>query len=116
MKSQIGIATVDGISVSEHLARSAAFLVLGVEDGAIVSHSIRTRGTGPCGNHMSFLELLDGCQTVICGGISQSMFDLLHAHGIEPVVAAGPFAIDDAVHRFLAGTLPTSDERLCLCH
>lgn len=113
---RLGIATADGVSVCEHLARSSAFLILEIRDGAIASRTLRTRGTDTCGQHSSFVELLDGANAVICGGIGQGAADSLLAHGIEPLVVAGPHLIDDAVNHYLAGRLVTTDERVCLCH
>ena len=77
MHSFIAIATTDGVSVSDHLARSAAFVVLEVQEGKIVSRSVRNRGTGECGNHKSFVEMLEGCGAVISGGIGQGAYDSL---------------------------------------
>ncbi len=116
MISRIAIATADGVSVCDHLARSAAFVVMEVEDGRTVSRAVRERGSGPCGNHKSFVEMLEGCTAVICGGIGQGAFDSLNANGITPVVAAHPHAIDEALSQYLAGTLATTDGRVCLCH
>jgi predicted Fe-Mo cluster-binding NifX family protein len=114
--ARIAIATTDGISVSDHLARSTAFLLLEIEDGAITSGAYRTRATGACGNHAGFVELLSGAHAVICGGIGQGAADTLVAHGIEPLVIAGGQSIDDAVNQYLAGSLALSAERVCLCH
>jgi predicted Fe-Mo cluster-binding NifX family protein len=116
MISRIAIATADGVSVCEHLARSAAFVVLEVEEGRIVSRAVRSRESGACGNHKSFVEMLQGCQAVICGGIGQGAFDSLTANGIQPVVATGAHSVEDAAARHLAGTLATTGERVCLCH
>jgi len=113
---RIAIATSDGVSVCEHLARSTGFLFLAIEDGAITSGTFRTRATDTCGNHASFVEILNGAGAVICGGIGQGAADSLAAHGIEPIVIAGNHSIDEAVNRYLAGSLTTSDERVCLCH
>src|ERR1035438_1181765 len=74
----------NGVSLCDHLAKSAAFVVLGVDDGRIVSRTIRNRDDGPCGNHKSFVEMLEGCDAVICGGIGQGAFDALSACGIKP--------------------------------
>jgi predicted Fe-Mo cluster-binding NifX family protein len=112
----IAVGTADMTSVSEHLARSSAFVVMEVEDGAIRSRTTRARGTGACGNHASFVEMLKGCQHVLCGGISESAENLLAAHGIESVVLAGQHSIDEAVALYLAGNLATKTERVCLCH
>lgn len=103
------------MSLSDHLARAAAFVVLDVADGRIVSRAVRTREVGECGNHKSFVEMLEGCSVVICGGIGQGAFDSLHAHGIKPVVAAGKHSIDEAAEQFLAGTLAVTGDRVCLC-
>ncbi len=116
MISRIAIATADGVSVCDHLARSAAFVVVEVEDGRAASRTVRERGSGPCGNHRSFVEMLEGCNAVICGGIGQGAFDSLTACGITPVVAAHSHSIEEALTLYLAGTLATTDGRVCLCH
>src|SRR5271165_6453767 len=114
--TRIAIATTDGISVCSHLARSTSFLILEVQDGAIVSGTFRSRPTDTCGNHSGFLDLLAGANAVICGGIGQGAVDSLAAHGIEPLVLDGPHSIDEAVNGFLAGSLSFTNERVCLCH
>ena len=65
---RIAIATTDGVSVSDHLARSAAFVVVELASGV---RTARVRGTEACGNHATFVEMLSGCDAVICGGIGQ---------------------------------------------
>ena len=69
--TRIAIATTDGISVCDHLARSTAFLILEIQDGAITSGTFRSRSTDTCGNHASFVEMLAGANAVICGGIGE---------------------------------------------
>src|ERR1022692_4543551 len=115
-RARIAIATTDGISVSDHLARSTAFLLLEIEDGAITSGTYRTRATGTCGNQAGFVELLSGAQAVICGGIGQGAADSLAPHGIEPLVIAGGQSIDGAVNQYLAGSLALSGDPVCLAH
>jgi predicted Fe-Mo cluster-binding NifX family protein len=114
--TRIAIATVDGISVCDHLARSTAFLILEIQDGAIVSGTFRSRLTDTCGNHGGFVEMLAGTHAVMCGGIGQGAADVLLANGIEPLVLDGAHSIDDAVNGFLAGSLKLSGDRVCLCH
>jgi predicted Fe-Mo cluster-binding NifX family protein len=121
--TRIAIATTDGISVCGHLARSTAFLILEIQDGAIVSGTFRSRPTDTCGNHAGFVEMLAGANAVMCGGIGQgaasnsalTASDVLAAHGIEPLVLDGAHSIDDAVNGFLAGSLKLSGDRVCLC-
>jgi predicted Fe-Mo cluster-binding NifX family protein len=101
--------------VCDHLARSSAFVVLEIENGRVASQAVRRRESGLCGNHRSFVEMLEGCEAVICGGIGQGAFDSLRSHGIRPVVAPGARSIGDAADRYLAGNLPTTGDRVCLC-
>jgi hypothetical protein len=58
------VATADGVSVADHLARSAAFIVVDLETGARES---RERGTDACGNHRSFVDLAAGARVCLCG-------------------------------------------------
>ena len=111
----LAIATSDGASVCDHLARSQAVVIFQLESGAVVSRSMRSRLADACGNHRSFTDLLAGCHAVICGGIGQGAVNALAAHGITPIVLAAPLAIDEALAGYLAGTLPTTDDRVCLC-
>ncbi len=111
----IAVATADRVSVAEHLARSSAFIVLKAEDGRVVSTTTRERKTDACGNHASFVDILQGCDAVLCGGIGEGAAQSLAAHGIKPVVAASRHSIDDAVALYLAGNLATTTDRVCLC-
>lgn len=114
---KIAIATVDGVSVCDHLARSAAFVVVEVSAGKEVARSLRTRGTGACGNHATFVEMLKGCDAVICGGIGEGAAVSLVANGIAAVVSpsASGTTIEDVLRAWIEGRLAMSDERVCLC-
>ena len=115
--TRIAIATADGASVCDHLARAAAFVVVEVNSGVAGARTTRARGTEACGNHATFVEMLAGCEAVICGGIGQGAALSLAANGIRPLVspAAAGTPIDDALRAYLEGRLATSDERVCLC-
>jgi predicted Fe-Mo cluster-binding NifX family protein len=112
----LAIGTTDGVSVCDHLARSAAFLVFELERGEVKGCSERSRQADGCGNHRSFTDLLEGCQAVICGGIGQGAFDALTRFGVQPIVISQPMSVDDALRQYLAGSLRVSAERVCLCH
>lgn len=112
----LAIATSDGSTVAGHLARSASFLIMHIEDGRVISVTRRDRGTDQCGNHKTFTELLAGCQAVICGGISETAEKILAGHGTASIVLAAPLGVQQAVDGYLAGTLETTAARLCLCH
>ena len=115
--TRIAIATADGVSVCDHLARSAAFVVVEVNSGVPGGRVTRARGTEACGNHATFVEMLAGCDAVICGGIGQGAAVSLAAHGIRALVspAAAGTPIDDALRAWIEGRLATSDARVCLC-
>ncbi len=114
---QIAIATSDGVSVCDHLARAASFVIVEVAEGREVARSLRTRGTEACGNHATFVEMLSGCGAVICGGIGDGAAVSLAANGIAALVSpsAAGTPIDDALRAWTEGRLVTSDERVCLC-
>lgn len=109
------IATTDGVSVCDHLARSAAFVIFEVRDGALVGRSVRSRETDQCGNHRTFLDLASGCSAVICGGVGQGAVNALAGSGVQTVVLASPMPVEEAAAGYLAGTLRTTDQRVCLC-
>src|ERR1035441_9447872 len=122
--TRIAIATADGVSVCDHLARAAAFVVVEVSGGVAGARGTRAgarvrraRGAGACGNHATFVEMLAGCDAVISGGIGQGAAGTLAAHGIRALVspAAAGTPIDDALRAWIEGRLATSDERVCLC-
>lgn len=109
---RIAVASGDGVTVCDHLARSAAYFVFDGEE-----RSVRRRGSEACGNHATFVEMLAGCDAVICGGIGQGAAVSLAANGIAPVVspAAAGMPIEDAYRAYCEGRLATSNERVCLC-
>lgn len=115
MNTTLAIATADGVNVSPHLARATLFSVLTIADGCVEARADRARETDQCGNHRTFVEMLDGCRAVICGGIGQGAVNALEAHGIKPLVVAGAMTMEEALARYLAGDLPTTDARVCLC-
>jgi predicted Fe-Mo cluster-binding NifX family protein len=114
--TRLAIGTADGVYVSHHLARSSSFLVFELQDGKVISETVRRRETDQCGNHKTFVELLDGCQAVICAGIGEGALKSLTAHAIQPLVLAKPCAIREALAGYLAGSLETTGELVCLCH
>ena len=79
----------------------AAFVVVEVSEGREAARSLRTRGTGACGNHATFVEMLNGCDAVICGGIGQGAAVSLAANGIAALVspAAVGTPVEDALAR-----------------
>jgi predicted Fe-Mo cluster-binding NifX family protein len=112
MSTLIAIATADGVSVADHLARSAAFLVIDLDTN---TRELRDRGGDACGNHRSFVDLAEGCRAVLCGGVGQGAVNALAAHGIDCLVLAAPMDIEAALDAYRTGALATTNARVCLC-
>jgi predicted Fe-Mo cluster-binding NifX family protein len=112
---KIAVASIDGTSVCEHLARSSRFLIYEIEDGKVTGCSVRDRNAGTCGSHASFTDILAGCRAVLCGGVGQGAVDALAAAGTDTLVVSEPLTPEQAIARLIDGTLPTSDARVCLC-
>lgn len=111
----LAVATSDGATVAEHLARASSFVLFPVEAGVAGAPVVRHRETGECGNHKTFVELLAGASVVISGGIGDGALRSLAANGIQSVVSVERPAIADAVAQYLAGTLETTTKTVCLC-
>jgi hypothetical protein len=47
------------------------------------------------------VEILSGCDAVICGGIGSGAWDLLTAQSIQPTVLAGAISIEEAISGYL---------------
>jgi predicted Fe-Mo cluster-binding NifX family protein len=115
--NRIALAATDDSTLAEHLARASTFVIIDLNAGAPGERTVRRRGDGVCGNHATFVELLAGCDAVICGGIGQGALDSLAAAGIETVVApkSTGATLDAVLKSWLEGTLELSTDRVCLC-
>jgi predicted Fe-Mo cluster-binding NifX family protein len=126
---RIAIPTNDGVSISEHFGRSAAFLIFEIENGQIKNRELRTNGAkhshaqGACDHHSAdnkphshagILAALDGCEVVICAGMGQRAAEALSASGAQIVIAA-PVSAQDTVTAYLDGKLSTVKEGFCRC-
>ena len=126
---KIAVATIDGVSVSQHFGQSKGFLVFDVEGKTLHNREFRTNqhtphAQGLCnhdgehhhGNHshVNILELLADCKFVLCGGMGAGAAQSLRNSGIEPVILAGDSSAEDALLSYLKGTALTSSS-LCNC-
>ena len=128
---KIAVATIDGVSVSQHFGQSKGFVVFEVEGKTLGTREFRTNNHTPhaqglCNHdgdghqhgahsHTNILELLNDCDVVLCGGMGAGAAQALRSQGIEPVILAASSA-DEAATSYLSGTLPTSLTGLCNCH
>ncbi len=128
---KIGVPTNDGVSISEHFGRSAAFLIYEIENGQIKAVEMRANGEhqsrlpGTCAHasgesgshsHAGILAALDGCDAVICAGMGARAAEALREAKVRVIMAAAPGRGEDAVVAYLRGELKTTDAAFCRCH
>ena len=126
---RIAVPTNDGVSISEHFGRSAAFLIFEIENGQIKSRELKSNGAKhshaqeACDhhstestphNHAGILAALEGCEVVICAGMGQRAAEALKGCGTQ-IVTAAPASAQDTVTAYLAGKLSPVREGFCLC-
>lgn len=127
---RIAVPTDDGMSISEHFGRSAAFLIFEVEGEAIrtcamtANGGCHTHAAGDCaqdtgGNerdsHTAIVSTLTGSDVVICAGMGRRAAEALKSAGIREIVLteAGPAA--ETVHAYLEGRLIPKTDGFCGC-
>lgn len=128
---KIAVPTNDGMTISRHFGRSAAFLVFDVQDGSIQGRETRSNAglcsheprhshgsgcqSGGVHSHRGVVSALGDCELVICSGIGDGAGDALGAQGIRTILTnTGP--VEDAVAAYLAGTLAEATASACNCH
>jgi predicted Fe-Mo cluster-binding NifX family protein len=124
---KIAVASMDGVSLSQHFGQSKGFVVFDVEDSKVQSREFRTNEDTPhnqgiCGHegegahsHAGIFELLGGCSVVLCGGMGGGAAQTMLANGIKPVILPGERSADDAVTAFINGNLPVAEAGFCNC-
>lgn len=129
---KIAVISEDGSTISQHFGRAPLYVVITVEDGAIVDKETRDKtghhsfasqhqdtapgerhgyGAGAQSRHASMMESIADCQVLIAGGMGWGAYDSLKSRNIEGVVT-DITDIDEAVKLYLAGKLPNLMERL----
>ena len=105
---RIGVASHDGVGVSDHFGRSRFLLVFDVEDGRVTGmerRAVEPRArTGKTPDHSALLALARDCRMVVSGGMGAKMAAELRRMGVEPfIVAESTCSARTAVARVLAG-------------
>jgi len=126
---KIAVPTNDGLTISEHFGRSAAFAIFEIANGKITSRELRSKGEqhhhapGDCGHHAEgaehhkhagILAVLEGCDTVICSGMGRGAAEALKGAGTQVFVVA-PAPVDDVVAAYLQGKVAARSEEFCPC-
>jgi predicted Fe-Mo cluster-binding NifX family protein len=126
---RIAVPTNDGVTLSEHFGRSAAFLIFELENGRITKRETRPNrahhaaadgechhgGEGEGHSHAGILPLLAGCDVVRCGGMGGRAAEALKAGGISPVPVSASGSAEELVAAYVAGTLITPAASFCRC-
>lgn len=118
---RIAVPTTDGVHISEHLGRSACFVVAEIRDFAVAGRREIPVGGGPhrhgaecgagrgrgCGSaegagprHRSISQVLSGVDVVLIGGAGRRILEDLVASGVRIEPASGD-SVDDALTAFL---------------
>lgn len=106
--------TYENGEVFQHFGRTPQFKVYEISDGNVVSSEVvDTNGIGH-GALAGFLENM-GAKVLICGGIGGGALAAMNEAGIQLFAGASGNA-DEAVNRYLAGTLPPVGEATCDHH
>ncbi len=130
---KIAFASDDGKTISAHFGHAQCFVVVTVKDGEILGKEERKvsekpersaagHKEGACychasGGNTARLNLLDGCQAVMCLGMGPRAADYLRFAGIRPVVLAEPMPIEQAALQFASGqTREGAVGSNCCCH
>lgn len=129
---RIAIATDDGRTVSRHFGRAGHYLVLTVEDGAVVGREMRAKfsphgfgaeahsehGAGPHGvgpasdaRHDQMAATIADCAAMICGGMGKGAYDRMAANDIRPIVTDLQ-DVDEAAIECAAGRIVDHADRL----
>jgi predicted Fe-Mo cluster-binding NifX family protein len=127
---KIAVATIDGVSLSQHFGQSKGFVVFDVEGSTVQNRELRTNHDTPhnqgiCNHegqnqqgthgHASILDLLRDCSVVLCGGMGAGASQSLAANGIKPVILPGALSADDAVAAYVSGKVPVLQSGFCNC-
>lgn len=91
--------------------KSTSFLVAEAVDGRITARRVRRPagpGVTPSRDAQACLDVLRGCDCLICKGIGPGMADALRGRGIVPYVVDKDYAPDEALAAFLEGRLRPS--------
>jgi len=130
---KIAAVSEDGITISQHFGRAKFYVVVTVENKAIVSKEKRDKmghaqfggethaeGEDPRGHgfdptaqsrHSSMVAAIADCQVLIARGMGAGAYESMRLAGIQPVVT-DIASIDEAVRAYLAGTLVDHTEKL----
>ena len=133
---KIAVVTEDGITISQHFGRAPLYVVISVENGAVVArekrdklnhaqfsaepHSHETHDTdsrrhgfdaGSQSKHQLMAAPIADCEVLLARGMGAGAYESLRQAGIRAIVTDVP-NIDEAVRAYLNGGIIDHVERL----
>ena len=93
---KIAAVSEDLSTVAQHFGRAPYYVVVTVEDGAVVGRETRAKAShrdfaggadpGPGAKHQAMSQVIADCSALLAGGMGSGAFAALRAAGIEPVL------------------------------
>lgn len=125
---KIAVATIDGVSVSQHFGQSKGFVVFEIDGVTVQNRELRTNDNTPhndgiCNHgqqqqghgHTGIVGLLSDCTVMLCGGMGAGAAQSMTANGIKPVIIPGAYSADEAVAIYISGKVPVTPAGFCNC-
>lgn len=126
---KIAVATVDGVSVSQHFGQSAGFVVFEVEGKNVKQRELRTNEQTPhaqgicqhgqhghgAHSHAGMFGMISDCEIVLCGGMGGGAAQALRQAGIRPVIVPTAGPAEEAVSQYLNGEVSEVVSGFCQC-
>lgn len=125
---RVAVACSGEQTISSHFGQSDRFVVFDLGDGKVLRSETVTNDAacGPhesgCGHehdhrehcgHESIINLLSGCEAVICQGMGPRIAMELAMHGIRPVVVSQVCTPEQAALLYYMGRLPMGRPGSC---
>lgn len=110
---KIAVTYEDG-NIFQHFGRTQNFKIYEIEDGSVKNASVIDNGGFGHHDLATYLKSL-GVETLILGNRGQGAIDALNAAGIKQIAGVTGSA-DEAVEKFLAGTLTGNPDAKCNHH
>jgi predicted Fe-Mo cluster-binding NifX family protein len=106
---KVAFATNDGTDMNRHFGRLSGYVVITVRDGLPTGRQLLARPASadrPGGghDHSALLDPVSDCAVLVAGGMGLPMVGHIEARGIR-LILTSLTSIDDALERYLAGTL-----------
>lgn len=132
---KIAVATMDGVSLSQHFGQSTGFVVFELDGNTVLGRELRTNDRTPhaqglctghhdhdeeaqqhgAHSHTGIVGLLGDCEVILCGGMGAGAAQALMQQGIRPMIIPQACSADDAVSHYLAGATSPTGAGFCSC-